>query len=121
MAGLDRFMRKGTYVSPLYAFDAPARMDRVQWTGAVPAGFPPTCLSVLVEGYADQEGSVPAFQVPLGLSGIVEKLPSAPVRSFRYRVAFDVPDSVPSPLVDSPIFESIWFTFRRNAHAPRWW
>ncbi len=122
LASLDRFARKGTYVSPLYAFDAPARMDRACWTGAWPAGFPPSCLSAVVEGYADEAGTAPLFRAPLLIEGAIERLPAAPVRSFRYFVLFDVPEAdVPPPLADSPVFESIWFTFRRNAHAPRWW
>lgn len=119
LANLDRFMRKGTHVSPLYAFDAPARMRQVQWTGIVPPGFPPTSLAVVVEGFSDAAGTSPVFQAPLAPSGPPEALPSGAIRSFRYRVLFDVPASVPAPLVDTPVFESIWFAFH-PAGGGRW-
>lgn len=119
----DRFVRYGRFVSPLYAFDAPVRLDKTQWTGLVPPApsFAPHCLSVEVTGYADAAGAVPAGPpVPCPASGAVHPLAGlGPVRSFRYTVTFDC-RTVPAVLDDTPVFESVWFTFRRKGRSPAW-
>ncbi len=125
----DRFVRKGEFRSPLYALDAPARMKLAQWTGFRPPkadGTPAGSIVVQVTGYENTDGTGTSRTVTLpGDSGAVEDLAalglSAAIRSFRYTVTFDVPTAdIPPPLCDSPVFESIWFTFARPGRAPRW-
>ncbi len=115
---LGRFARSGSYASPLYhILGEPAVLGWAQWTGILPAGFPPTSISVIVEGH-DAAGVVRTFL--LGAGGEVANLaPLGALESFRYRVLFDVPASV-DPLVDTPVFESIWFTLRPAASRPSW-
>ncbi len=117
----DRFLRRGTFTSPLYALDAPGVLDGCHWTGLVPPGFPPESLSLEVRGYADPEGLVPAGPpVSCPVPGVPWPLASlGPVRSFDYRVRFDC-EAVPGILDDTPIFESVWFTARRQGRSGTW-
>ncbi len=119
----DRFVRKGTFLSPLYVLDAPGRLSLAQWTGIVPpeSAFPPGCLSVEVIGYSDVAGTVPSgAAVPCPASGPVYALsPLGTVRSFRYKVTFDC-DAVSTVLDDTPVFESLWLAFRRRGRTPAW-
>lgn len=126
----DRFVRHGKYTSPLYVFDQPASLDRIQWTGFVPpdlrkaAGTPINPFTVTVEGYAttpaDAGHPLPAWPpVSLGNSGRVERLPARSVKSFRYTVEMDCTDAA-GVLDDTPVFESIWLTYRSPGTAPRW-
>lgn len=129
LAGLDRFVREGVYRSPLYAFDTTVRMDRMQWTGIPLAdpGYPALTIGtvrVKVVAYRTHDGTGPFVEawssdpgdtedlVALGLSGLFG--------SFRYEVHFLVDPAFPAPLCDTPVFESIWFTFQRKGHSPRW-
>jgi hypothetical protein len=41
------------------------------------------------------------------------------LRSFRYEVEMDCAGAA-GPLVDPPIFESVWIAFRRRSRAPAW-
>lgn len=114
-----RFVRHGTYVSPLYAdaAGAPLRLALGQWTGIAPAGLAAS-LAAEVAGYPDADGAGPESALPLGASGSVADLsPLGPVRSFRYRVHFAADAE---PVLDSPVFESAWLTLRRRGTAPRW-
>lgn len=122
-----RFVPRGTFTSPVYVFDAPARLDRTQWTGLVPprvaaAGIDP--FTIRVEGYTTAPGD-PGHPAPawppflLGSPGLVEKLPVVPVKSFRYTVGIDC-SAVADTLDDTPVFESVWFTLRRGARPARW-
>lgn len=129
LAGADRFVRNGTFTSPLYALDRPTRLKLAQWTGFRPPkadGTPAGSIVVQVTGYENPDGTGWSKSVLLsGESGTVEDLAalglSSAVRSFRYTVTLDVPTAdIPPPLCDSPVFESIWFTFARPRRAPRW-
>lgn len=127
--GLDRFVRRGRYTSPLYVLDRPATLGLVQWTGLVPpgladaAGAPLDPFVVAVEGYSTVPGEpshpAPAWPQParLGASGLVEPLPPGRVRSFRYTVGMDC-SAAAGVLDDTPVFESIWLTLRRRGRAP---
>ncbi len=124
----NRFVPRGTFVSPTYALDAPAPLEFVQWTGVAPPRNAPgdaaDPFTVRVEGYSTAPGDPghPAAAWPavtLGPSGTVDALPPGPVRSFRYVVAIDCTSWTP-PLDDTPVFESIWFTVKRPGRAPHW-
>ncbi len=120
--GQGRYVRTGTYTSPLYVLDQAGGVIRSQWTGIVPHGFPAQVLRVEAFGYGDPDGTVlAAGPFPLDQSGVVYDLPQEfqGVRSFRYKVYFDC-SYAPSPLLDTPVFESIWFTVRQPGRAPRW-
>ncbi len=118
---LGRFVETGTYSSPLYVFDEPAALDRVQWTGLIPPGFPADCLTVTVFGYSSTGSPGTAAWPPVTTRkpGTVDRLPATPVKSFRYEVHFDC-TSHPGTLLDTPVFESIWFTESRPGRSFRW-
>ncbi len=114
---LGHFVAGGNYVSPLYIFDRPARIEEIDWIGMVPdplrrkLGAAP--LRVQVVGYLDEKGEDEAWREILPPS---ELPPSAPtghsaVRSLRYHVAFDCRGA--EPLVEPPVFEQISFAFSR--------
>lgn len=124
----NRFVPRGTFVSPTYVLDAPTPLEFAQWTGVVPPLNVPSDVAdpftVRVEGYSTAPGDPghPAAAWPamtLGPSGGVNVLPAGPVKSFRYAVSIDCTSWMP-PLNDTPIFESIWFTLKRPGCAPRW-
>lgn len=128
LADADRFVRRGTFTSPLYALDEPARLKLAQWTGFRPLkadGTPAGSIVVQVAGYENPDGTGWSQTATLGGPGSLDDLGAlglaSAVRSFRYTVLFDVPTAdIPPPLCDSPVFESIWFTFARPGRAPRW-
>ncbi len=113
---LGHFLRSGTYTSPEYRFDAPARLREVQWTGITPPGMDGSMRIRLDLVTAD--GTI--LHDALGPAGPPEDLSHLPtVVSLRYRVIFDC--AVPESLMrDAPVFESIWFTFERRGRAPAW-
>lgn len=126
----DRFVRHGKYTSPLYVFDRPASLDQTQWTGLTPpdlrnsGGALIDPFTVTVEGYATAPGDpghpLPAWPAALlGSSGGMERLPAVPVKSFRYTVEMNCEAAV-GVLDDTPVFESIWLTYRARGRAPRW-
>lgn len=98
-----------------------------------PPLFPPVAIDPFVvelRGYWDAAGASPASGwILLGDgtavpdAGTLFDLASAGlpkgIRSFRYRVGFHAAD-VAGPLVDTPVFESIWFSFRRLGRHPAW-
>ncbi len=138
----ERFVRGGTYTSPLYRLDAPAALGQAQWSGVVPVllhmaqdpsdpvdsppvldslGYPvplpqQQALQVKVIGYSQPDGIGQAFEKTLDTSGRVEGLPDTRIRSFRYTVHFDC-SAAAGVLVESPVFESIWFTLRRPGRS----
>ncbi len=121
---LGRFVREGTFTSPLYVLDGAASFENAQWAGIIPDGIPGIPLSVEVEAYATAPGEpghpALAWSASLGPSGPVADLSGRPaVRSFRYFVRFDA-NAFPGVLKDSPVFESVWFSFRRPSRAGRW-
>lgn len=120
-----RFVQRGVYTSPLYVLDGIGRLDALQWTGVVPDGFPEGCLAAELLGYSDAQGTLEAWPPrPLPGNGAVHSLGDlAPVRSFRYRVAIDCrPGTIGAGKIldDTPVFESLWVTFRRPGRAPVW-
>lgn len=129
---LGRYVRSGTYTSPLYVPDAPVRLSHAQWTGVLPFGCVNASgnpvIAVELEGYATRPGDpghprlATGFPATLAASGGLSNLSSlqlGTVRSFRYRVAFDC-KTVPGTLHDTPFLESIWFAFRRRGMASTW-
>ncbi len=116
---IGRFVRKGRYVSPLYALDFPSAPTLAQWTGMVPPGYldaggvPVDPVKVTVTGYANPDGTGGSASAVLGASGAVNDLAALGLagkfRSFRYMVDFDA-TAVAGPLLDTPVFESIWLT-----------
>ncbi len=114
-AGL--FVKSGCYLSPRYDFDEPALFHQAQWTGHHPLGFPPGALKVQM-AWTDARGDRHVHL--LGPSGPAEDLSTLKdVRSFQYQVLLDCTDH-PGPVWDSPVFESIWFTFRRAGRSGIW-
>lgn len=143
---MDRFVRKAFYTSPLYRFDAPTVLEKVQWTGVVPHALyeasdvaypassapildakglpvaipPETILRAELVAYADPDGRVEAFPPqPLAESGVVYDLPAQAVRAFRYRVLFDC-ERAAGPLDETPVFESLWLTYKRAGRTGSW-
>lgn len=118
LRALGRFCRKGTFASPVYRFDRPARLARAQWTGILPHGYPESALRVEVIA-RDDAGAERA--IVLGASGLEEDLAGLGVaREFFYRVHFDCAGMPGIPVDDTPVFESIWFSFSRPGRSPAW-
>lgn len=119
---MGRFVREGTYVSPLFVLAEPADLRETQWTGILPiAGLSAQVyqISVSATGYRDPAGQEPLGTLPLPGGGKVSDLASlGKVRSFRYAVTLRGPAGV--PVMDTPVFESIWFTFRRDGRRTGW-
>lgn len=120
---LGRFVRSGVYASPIYVFDAPARLTRAQWNGLVPprlrdaSGNPFTSLRVEVIAY-DEAGA--PRSVWLGPSGPIDDLsPTGLSKAFRYKVYFNC-NPAAGVLTDTPVFESIRLSFRRRGKSPAW-
>lgn len=117
-----RFARSGEYKSPLYVPDASVRLRGAQWTGMTPLDWPEGTqpITVTVIAYPNADGSgVPTTHV-LGKSGETADLAIlGTARSFRYVVSMEVPAAV-RPILDTPVFESIWFTFQRPGRTPAW-
>lgn len=116
---LGRFCRKGTFASPVYRFDRPARLSLAQWTGILPEGYPESALRVEVVARDDAGAE---RTVVLGASGLEEDLAGlGAVREFFYRVHFDCETGRGgAPVDDTPVFESIWFSFTRPGRSPGW-
>lgn len=117
-----RFVRSGEYKSPLYVPDAPVRLRMAQWTGMTPLSFPPgaPAITVTVVSFATPDGSgAPVTQAidESGRSADLSGLGTA--RSFRYEVVMRAPAAV-RPVLDTPVFESIWFICQRRGRAPMW-
>lgn len=108
-----------TFRSPRYLFDAPARLLRSGWT-LVPCADPRVCVRVTVRGY-DAAGNTLGAAVleDAGEAGSLAGIPPS-ARSFDYEVEFANRTADTSPLYHTPLFESIWFTFRRKGRAPAW-
>lgn len=124
---LGRITKYGRFASPTYVFDAPTRLGSCSWTGTIPPELSFDPFLVEVEGFATAPGDPghpqPAWPSrPLLPSGRLDDLSGlAPVRSFRYRVTMDCLAVPPgTPLLDSPVFESIWFMFARPGRSPAW-
>ncbi|KAA0215466.1 hypothetical protein EDM80_05210 [bacterium] len=142
------FVRRGLFRSPLYVVDRMARFDRAQWTGVVPPQFfqaadasdpvhsaplldangqpaPPVtpALTVVVRGYAtapDDPGHPrEVFRRELEPGSVNDLSDLPPFRSFRYFVQFDCRE-VAGVLNDTPVFESVWFTFCRGGKPLVW-
>lgn len=127
--GMGRFAPKGTYASPLYTFDEPVSMGPGQWIGLVPPswrspfGGPARPISVRVTGYAGPDGTGPVGTAPLGDAFGTTDLSGAfpEVRSMRYEVEIDADSAVrPGPVVDTPVLESVWLTFREARRPAAW-
>lgn len=121
---LGRFVRQGEFVSPIYVFDEPALLEEAQCTGVVPEGLPDASLQIRVEAFTTAPGDPahpsPAWTASLGSpGGTVGLSAGAPVRSFRYFVTMDAA-GYGGILKDSPVFESIRFSFRRPSRSGRW-
>lgn len=120
LRGLGRYAKEGVYVSPRYVFDVRTDIDAACFTGIVPAGLEDkVAIRVEAIGYPDPEGTGPPVWREWETSGPLQPLGIAGVRSFRYVVTFDA-RRVAGPLLDTPVFESIWFTFRRPGRSGRW-
>lgn len=112
-----KYVRRGSYLSPLYVLESPSRLGWSQWTGVVPLAFPPppyppgeAPITVTVTGYRDAGGGVTAGEIAsTGTDTLIPLSGLGPVRSFRYRVDLAAPNGVPDPLLDTPVFESIQF------------
>lgn len=116
-----RFVRRGTYQSPLYVCASPATLGFCQWTGIIPHGWPQAGpIAAKVIPYANPDGTGAYPDIPLGASGAANPLDTGIVRSFRYVVELSAPPAVPDPVLDTPIFESIWFTLQRKGRTPEW-
>lgn len=116
---LGRFVRRGVYRSPLYVLAGPGRLWHAQWTGITPADYPSPGISVSVIGYADPDGARVSGLLPLPADGRPAALAAlGTVRAFRYEVVLAAPPAV-AIVRDTPVFESIGFTFRRVA-GPAW-
>lgn len=137
----ERFVRLGTYTSPLFrCLDGPVRLLRARWTGSTPPAFylpldpsdpvrslpdealPLDPFRVSLRLYDASGAELPAPQSPLPLdasesSAALRSLP--PVRLFRCEVRIDC-QMLAGVLDDTPVFESIWLTLQRAGHAPAW-
>lgn len=120
------FVTRGTYISPLYVLDAPARLAWARWTGLIPPAYrnasdaPVDPFRVTLVGYADAAGNASLWTEALPASGVLADLRArSPARAFRYTVTLDASDVV-APLVDTPVFEAIDFLLARPGRAPLW-
>lgn len=131
---LGKFVRYGVYLSPLYVLDGPADLTAAGWTGirppawfeaaaaGDPAASPPDPAKpvdpfiVEVLGYHDPAGGGTPVRLPVESEGAALAGLTG-VRSFRYVVTLDA-RTVAGPLVDTPVFESIWIEMRRS--RARW-
>lgn len=125
-----RFVKKGTYISPLYVLDADATLRHCQWTGMTSPSFKdavgigiPDPFAVRVKGYWDADGTNLAHEEPLPATGTVydllaEGMPPG-IRSFRYEVAIDA-TAAAGPMLDTPVFRTLWLSYRRKGAANRW-
>lgn len=118
---MGRFVDQGEFVSPLYVFDEKTRLMGAQWTGLVPSSLPDPqkAIAVSVMGYADDAGTL--SEKSLSLEGSEETtdlsgLGSA--RSFRYKVVLDA--DAADVVIESPVFDSIWFLFKRAGRSAIW-
>lgn len=122
-AGL--FTRTGSYASPLYVLDRPARLGWARWTGITPpswkdaSGGPVDPFQVSVTAYADAAGTVPLWTATLESTGVLAELPFGAARAFRYTVILDASDAA-VPLVDTPLFESIDLGLSGPGRGPGW-
>lgn len=120
----DRCERKGSFLSKVVAPGGRLTLGQAQWTGIFPAGMlrPGSPPSIEVDLIACDAAGTELARVPLGKEGETSEIgklgfPSN-VEAFRYEVRLDCEDE-PGPLRDTPVFESIWFTFQR-AGVARW-
>lgn len=121
-----RFVRRGTFTSPLYDLGGPGRLTEARWHGVSPllstaAGASIEPFRVQVLGFLDREGKVPA---PRGAASVPRGAPAdlsvlGEMRSFRYSVRMDCAAAA-GPLTDTPVFDSIGFTLQRRGIAPAW-
>lgn len=118
--------QEADYRSPRYSFEGETTLLSADWTElALLAGSQGRIRTrVEVSGY-DDAGNPVAPPLTLSAAGSVHDLSSlGPVRSFEYRVVFHNALSpgdpqYAAPLDETPVVESIRFTFRRPAH-PVW-
>lgn len=116
-----RYVSAGTFTSPLYAFERPARLRRVSWNGFSPPAWG-TGVSASLSSYQDPTGAVPepAATGPLSAAGIVDAFDAAgAVRSFRYAVSLSAA-GCSGRIDETPIFESIWLTYQQKGRSPAW-
>lgn len=125
----DKFVRTGSYRSPLYRVSPGATLRQAQWTGMRPFGMAFDLFTVQVTGYRDMDGTDAAMTVTLppaaasDPSSAISSLPALGMppnlRSFRYTVDFDA-SAWAGPLADSPVFDHIWLTFERSGRSRAW-
>lgn len=116
----DRFLRSATFASPVHRFLEPVRLSEAQWQAVIPPGHGEP-ISVDLEG-TDGAGATRTARLDLG-SGRVYDLPSEGLdrtfRSIRYKVRFSSFDA-PGPLLETPLFESIWISYRTSSVWSGW-
>lgn len=118
----DRHVRRGSFTSPEIGFQGDAvRLGLAQWEGVIPPGYGEP---VTVELEALSGSGVPVAQALLRKGmGAVEDLAALgldqEIRALRYKVRLDC-SGAPSPLLETPLFESIWISFRREGAGPAW-
>lgn len=116
-----RYRDTGTFESPLYRFDAPVTLARMQWMEAIPRALEPLPNPISVELIGEKVGGGVVTALLLG-GGKVHDLAATslgvPIRSLLYKVHFSCGGI--SPLLETPQFESIWLTFRRQGGAAGW-
>lgn len=112
-----------SYTSPCYELDDPrARLLAAQWIGLTARETKERVdINVYLDAW-DAAGNHVWSKLPLAQAGKVHALPADEIRSFQYTVVFFDPrphDAVnDGPLLDSPLFESIWLSLRRPARLP---
>ena len=124
-AARGRFVRDGTYLSPVYTLDIPAVLRSSQWTGIVPAGYGSSAdpFRVKVIGYDGPDGTGAPRTMQLGPRGFLHTYDLSglgTIRSFRYSVEMDASSSGDPLVKDTPVFNGIWFVFRRKGRGPAW-
>lgn len=116
----DRFVRQGTWRSPLYGWDETVRFREVRWHGVSPADFTVDPFRVRMHVYADAAGAVEfpgsPVDIPGGARGRDMRLSG---RAMCYEVILDC-GAVPGILDDAPFFESLWLRYGPARGGARW-
>lgn len=133
---IGRFVRKGTYISPLYRSQTPLTLRRAQWIGLTPPSFkdaggaPVDPFRIELIGYVDEDGMTPAGPPAVLADGVGASESGrwhdlaflgfpVQVRSFRYRLTLDATNVAEAP-IDSPLFESIALGYQAGRRGPGW-
>lgn len=119
-----RYRRSGLYRSPVYDLGG-TRMGQAQWTGFSSAALAGEVdMRVVARAFTDPLGQVETGSLILDEPGrTVDLAALGPARAFRYELEvldLRAGEDPPPPLYDTPVFESVWFAFKRPGRAGRW-